>query len=120
MRAQDPGDKIDMWINKLSRDPSLFGALGGILTALLYVVLFVGSLVSDGVIKALCYYVHIPLGLFIDWCAVTFKGGNTDQMLGVWPLLLPLYWIVTSAGVGIIFYTIAVFRNSSGKGSDLS
>lgn len=38
---------------------------------------------------------------FLECCAQLFKNGNTDQMLGPWLWVFPLYWILLGSLCGI-------------------
>jgi hypothetical protein len=98
----------DKWRFNLS--PTLCGAMGMILMACLHTSAIASCLSKKEGSRFLFNIMNYPHITFLDLYAKFFKGGNTDQMLGPWLFLsFPLYWVVSSIGVGIVFYVIADF-----------
>lgn len=77
--------------------------------ALLHICAIVGCIVWKDGFHSIVGYLNSPVFGFLEWYAKNFEGGNTDHMLGGWLLLFPLYWIISSIGIGFLFYGIAVY-----------
>jgi hypothetical protein len=71
------------------------------------------TLSNDSPLKKTFLVLNWPPLAFVDWYARAFKNGNTDQMLGPWLLVFPLYWIIVGSAVGLGFYFLMPRRKKS-------
>ena len=71
------------------------------------------NLASTSPLKNAVLLLNWAPSAFLEWYAKAFKNGNTDQMLGPWLLVFPLYWIILGSVVGLGCYWLARLRSDT-------
>jgi hypothetical protein len=71
------------------------------------------TLPPSSLVKRTVLALNWPPIAFLEWYAKAFKNGNSDQMLGPWLLIFPLYWIIIGSAVGLGCYFLMPRRKRS-------